>query len=235
VCISFWMFFKYVATLALGSQPRQGVARLWAKRKTWESHHMLLGVPKSVREWTLTLPSELPCWELWTPKPLEHDCKGQNPSFQGVLYIIKKILKRRCLKWDRIIHFDIWNTSYGKKKGRESNWQYDSRPLKVKNLPDFLVCRQRATYHWKTFDKGYNFAWDLIAIGGLHAKLCTPKVARVLGVRISGLPFGNPAQKAIWMWPQWRDMEYIIRGKVVASPKFGPWWLVCVRVARWLS
>ncbi len=31
----------YVATLALDLQPRQGIARLQAKRETWESHHML--------------------------------------------------------------------------------------------------------------------------------------------------------------------------------------------------
>jgi hypothetical protein len=29
-----------VATLALGSRPRQGLARLWAKREAWESHLM---------------------------------------------------------------------------------------------------------------------------------------------------------------------------------------------------
>jgi len=33
-------------------------------------------------------------------------------------------------------HLDICSTSYGKKKGRESNWQFDSRPLKVGNRPD---------------------------------------------------------------------------------------------------
>jgi len=37
--------------------------------------------------------------------------------------------------------------SYGQKKGRESNWQFDSRPLKVGNRPDSLVRRWRATYH----------------------------------------------------------------------------------------
>jgi hypothetical protein len=41
------MIILSVATLTLGSRPRQGVARLQAKRKTRESHHMLLGVPKS--------------------------------------------------------------------------------------------------------------------------------------------------------------------------------------------
>jgi hypothetical protein len=40
---------KNVATLALGSRPRQGVARLWAKKETRESHHMLLGVQRVCR------------------------------------------------------------------------------------------------------------------------------------------------------------------------------------------
>jgi hypothetical protein len=97
-------------------------------------------------------------------------------------------LKCRCLKWARITHLDICSTSYGQKKGRESNWQFDSRPLKVGNRPNFLVCKQRATYRWKDLDKGYNFALDLITIEGLHKKLCAFKVAKVLVVAISGFP-----------------------------------------------
>jgi len=38
-----------------------------------------------------------------------------------VIYIIEKLLKLRCLKWAYITHLDIWNTSYGQKKGWESN------------------------------------------------------------------------------------------------------------------
>jgi hypothetical protein len=53
-----------VATLALGLWPRQGFARVRAKKEARESHLMLLGVQKSVREWTFTLPSELTFWEL---------------------------------------------------------------------------------------------------------------------------------------------------------------------------
>ncbi len=44
-------------------------------------------------------------------------------------------------------------------------------------------------------DKGYNFALDLISIGGLHAKLRGPKVARVPILGISGLPFGSLGTK----------------------------------------
>jgi len=99
----------------------------------------------------------------------------------GVLYIIEKILEHKCLKWVRIAHLDIWNTSYGQKKGRESNCQFDSRPEKVGNRPDLLVFRQRATYRWKALDKSYNFASYHTLIQGLLAKLCGSKVAGVPG------------------------------------------------------
>jgi hypothetical protein len=107
-----------------------------------------------------------------------------------------KLFKRKCLKWARITHLDIWNTSYGQKKGWESNWQFDSRPLKVKNRPDFLACRGRATYHWKALDEDYNFASDLITIRGLHKKLWGSKIARLPTLAILGVPLGSPETKS---------------------------------------
>jgi hypothetical protein len=98
--------------------------------------------------------------------------------------------------------------------------------IKVENRPDFLACRWCATYCWKAFDKGYSFAWNLISIGSLHTKLWGPKVAKVPALGISG-------QNAIWMWALWKCRKYIIRGKVVASPKFGPWWVLWVRICPW--
>jgi hypothetical protein len=89
----------------------------------------------------------------------------------------------------------IWNISYDQKKGQESNWQFDSRPLKVRNRPNFLVCRRHVTYRWKALDESYNFALDLIAIGGLHTKLWGPKVAIIQVVGILGLPLGSPRTK----------------------------------------
>jgi hypothetical protein len=38
----------HVATLTLGSRPRQGLARVRVKKEAWESHFMLLGMQKSV-------------------------------------------------------------------------------------------------------------------------------------------------------------------------------------------
>ncbi len=101
----------------------------------------------------------------------------------------------RCLKWAHMTHLDIWNTSYGQKKGWEWNWQFDSRPLKVRNRPDFLVCRWHATYHWKVLDESYNFAWDLWSIEGLQKKLWALKVAGVPSLGILGLPLGSPGTK----------------------------------------
>jgi len=120
---------------------------------------------------------------------------GQNPMDWGVLYIIRKFLELRCLKWARMTHLDTWNTRYGPKKGRKSNCQFDSQSLKVKNCRNFLVCRWCATYLWKDLDKGYNFFSCLISIKGLHAKLWAPKVAGVPTMEILGLPLGSPGTK----------------------------------------
>jgi len=153
----------------------------------------------SMREWTLTLPRQLPLWEVesrWSPEPSESNCRGQTSMACGVLYINGKLLKRRCLKWARIAHLDIWNTSYGQKKGRESNCQFDSRPQKVRNRPLPDVRFGSATRRWKALDKSYNFALDRIAIGGLLAKLWGSKVPRVPFGAISGLPFGSPGKNS---------------------------------------
>jgi hypothetical protein len=80
--------------------------------------------------------------------------------------------------------FGHLNISYGQKKSRESNWQFDSRSLKVKNQLDFLVYMWHATYRWKALDNDYHFALDLISIKGLHVKLWGPKVAGVLTLGI---------------------------------------------------
>jgi hypothetical protein len=60
---------------------------------------------------------------------------------------------------------------------------------------DFLACKWHATYRWKALHEGYNFDWELISIRGLHTKLWGSKVAGVLILVISGLPYGNPKTK----------------------------------------
>jgi hypothetical protein len=233
-------WFKHIScviTLALGSRPRQGLAKVQAKWEVQESHFILLGVWESLREWTPTLPSELPLWELefpWTFESSKNDCKDQNPLDWEDFYIIKKILKLRCLEWARMTHLDTSNTSYGQKKGQKSNWQFDSRPLKVKNCPDFLACRWFMTYCWKDLDKGYKFVLDLILIRGLHTKLWVPKVIIVPTLGILGLPFESPRTKwHLGADPNAKHKIYY-KGEGGGFPKFGPWWISWIHVCPWL-
>ncbi len=81
-------------------------------QRVWENEPSHSQVNSHVGSWSLER----------TPKSSKRDCRGQNSLPQRFLYIIEKLLKCRCLKWARMVHLNIWNTSYGQKKGRESNW-----------------------------------------------------------------------------------------------------------------
>ncbi len=83
----------------------------------------------------------------------------------------KKVLKRKYRKCSRILDLDICSSSYGQKKGRESNWQFDSRPLKVGNRPSPEARFGSAIRRWKDLDKGYNIGLDLVAIRGQGEEL----------------------------------------------------------------
>jgi hypothetical protein len=115
---------------------------------------------------------------------------------------------------------------------------------KVK-LPVWLLTRKSQeltlfTQLQKAFDIFLESFWqELQLCFGLHFD---PRPAcKVMGLQSCGSPnwcnFGTPTResqerKVIWMWAPWPATEYTIRGKVVASPKFGPWWVECVHVAH---
>jgi hypothetical protein len=169
ICWRLILWELHVATLILGSEPKQGACNGAGQEGS-------LGItsrtPGSVKECEGMNP-HTPKWTpIWTSEFLEDDCRGQNSLDWDIRYIIENFLEHRCRKWVRMTHLNIWNTSYGQKKGRESNWQFDYRP-------DFLACRWCATYRWKDLDKGYNFALNLISIESLQRKLWAPKVSGV--------------------------------------------------------
>jgi hypothetical protein len=105
----------------------------------------------------LTLPKLGDLESSGTPECLEFNSKGQNTSPWGVLGVIGKVLKFKYPKWPRIGHLDICSPSYGQKKSRESNWQFDSRPLKVGNRPAPDKRWGSATRRWKALEEGYKF------------------------------------------------------------------------------
>jgi hypothetical protein len=113
-----------VTTITLGSWPRQGFTRVVGQEGSRESHNILPGVWEGVREWTLTPQGSptLGVGVLVDFESSEGNCRGQNSMAWRIIYINGKRLERRYLKWVHIAHLDIWNTNYGQKKGRESNW-----------------------------------------------------------------------------------------------------------------
>jgi hypothetical protein len=134
-----------------------------------------------------------------TPENSKDDLEDQNTSHWGVLGVIGKVLKRRYLKFPRILDLDIYSPSYGQKKGRESNWQFDSRPLKVRNRPAPDVRFGSVILRWKDLDEGYNFGSDLVAIRGRGEELCPPKVPGVQN-RDTWVDFGTPT---------WESREFV--------------------------
>jgi hypothetical protein len=91
-----------------------------------------------------------------------------------------------------------------------------------------------ATHCCKVLDKGYKFALDLISIRGLHTKLWAPKSRKSQLWEFRDSHLGVMGQNVIWVLVPWLDTEYTIRGKVIASPKSGSWWVLWVWVCSWL-
>jgi hypothetical protein len=149
--------------------------------------------------WSPTLGKSEDLESSGTPECLGFDNKAQNTSHWGVLGVITKVLKRRYRKWPRIGHLNICNPSYGQKKGRESNWQFNSRPLKVGNwpLPDLRI--ESAIRSWKDLDEGYTFGLDLVAIRPGSRELWAPKVPRLHSGQFRDSNLGLPGKRAIWM------------------------------------
>jgi hypothetical protein len=105
--------------------------------------------------------------------------------------------------------------------------------IKVKNRLDFLACRWRDTYHWKDLHEKYNFVSYFISIGGPKNKLWAFKVVGVPISGISKLQLGSPKTKWHLGASPMANIESTIRGKVMASLKFGLWWILWICVCPW--
>jgi len=140
---------------------------------------------------------------LRTPECLELDRRAQNTSHWGVLHVIGKVLKCKYRKWPRIGHLDICSPSYGQKKGRESNWQFDSQPQKVGNRPF------SRPPNWKCYTS-LERSWRGLQVWLRHRRDQTWK-SRVMSSQSRGTPpgtisgqfrdsnLGVPGKRAIWM------------------------------------
>jgi hypothetical protein len=159
-----------------------------------------------------------------TPECLEFDNKGQNTLPWGVLCVIGKVLKCRCPKWPRIGHLDICSPSYGQKKGRESNWQFDSRPLKSRESTHSrhalgecntaLESSQRRLQVWFRPRPDRRL--------GREAKMSQSPGSPKRG-QFRDSTLGVPGQTTTWVWVRRSNAENTIGRLVVTRPKLGPW------------
>jgi len=105
-------------------------------------------------------------------------------------------LKCRCPKWPLMGRLDICSPSYGQKKGRELNCQFDSRPLKVGNQSLPNVASKSATQRWKALNESYNFGLDLVPIRVRGEELWTSKVLGLQPETVSRLQLGSLGKKS---------------------------------------
>jgi hypothetical protein len=186
-----------------------GLARLIARTKD------ALSQPHfgQVWGWSPTLPKLGDLESSGTPECLEFDSRGQNISHWGVLGVIGKVLKCKCLKCAHIGHLDIYSPSYGQKK-------FDSRPLKVRNrsLPDLRI--KSAICRWKDLDEGYKFDLDLVAIRLCSWELWVPKVPGLHPGQFRD-NFGTPT----WESREKQPFGCSLHGALQRILYGGRWWL----------
>jgi hypothetical protein len=195
-CLSLWheWFMQRwclgVATLALGLRPRQRGCKVagpkegspGAKAKRPQG----CGPKGSPRVTSHTPGNVRKCEGVWGS---EHSHSQGNSHFG-------RWSPGELPKWARIAHLDIWNTSYDQKKGRESNWQFDSRSLKVGNQPLPDIRFESTTRRWKALDESYNFASDLVLIGLCSREIWASKVPGLQPGTVSGLQLGSPGKNS---------------------------------------
>ncbi len=122
-------------------------------------------------------------------------------------------MKCKCRKWPCMSHSDIYSISYGRKKGRESNWQFDSRPLKVDNQPNPGVCRWSVTHIGKLLKRA-----TILLQTSSQSEVWTgsyelPKSRESKPGQFRDSSLGVPGQKAIPMWVPWPNAKKYYMGE----------------------
>jgi len=191
----------FITTLTLGLWPKQGHGKLWVESATWESHSHSWECGRVWRnEPTYSqLGSHFGSWSPENSQIFRKRFEGLKLIGLNFFYTNGKFLRHKCLNWARMIHLSTYNTSYGRKKGRESKCQFDSWPLKVRYRPELCACRWHATYFWRDLDEGYNFASNFTSIGGLHKISRRPKWWESQFREFRDSRLGSPKENDIWV------------------------------------
>jgi hypothetical protein len=110
VMVSALLVFQFCHNLNLGLVTKVRACKGAGQERSWGVTFHTPGSAKECEGMNPRTPKELPLWELesrWTPESSQGNCRNQNPMDWGVIYIIGKLLKRKCLKWAHMTHLDI--------------------------------------------------------------------------------------------------------------------------------
>ncbi len=177
----------------------------------------------------------LPKVGTWSPSRLPQlqnsTAKGKTPCLE-VFFI--PLERPRSVDVQNGLVWAIWTSAAQVMGKRRARSQTDSRPLQVRNRPDFDVCRRNATWSWKAFKEIYEITLDLIPIRGLSKKLWMPKVPGIQPKTVSGLLLGTPGKKRHLDVASAESCREYYMGKVVASPESRSWWVKWVQGRPWL-
>jgi hypothetical protein len=76
--------------------------------------------------------------------------------------------------------------------------------------------------------------WGLQLFFKPHYKVIGPQSRESPNSKNFETPIWSPETKCHLDVALWRGAKYTTRGKVVASPKFGPWWVLWIWICPWL-
>jgi hypothetical protein len=157
---------------------------------------------------------EMGTWESsGTPESLEFDYKGQNTLHWGVLYIIGKLSKCKCPKWARMTHLDIWNTSYGQKKGRELVWLPTTESRELTRFPCVQVaCDTSLESSWRGLQLWFRPRPD------------QRSAPEVIVLQSYGTPSLGDFKTPIWESRDKKPFGYHSRGMMQSILYGGRWW-----------
>jgi hypothetical protein len=141
----------------------------------------------------------------------------------GVLYIIDKLLECRCVKWARIAHLEFETQVMAKRRAESQTTNLT--PDQKKSRIDLIYLSTDGMQHivGNPLTKATTFLETASRYEVCLQNYGVPKSQESQLGRFRDSHLGVPGQKAIWIWASWRGAEYIIRGKVVASPKSRSW------------
>jgi hypothetical protein len=164
---------------------------------------MLLGVQKSVREWTLTLASELPFWQLES----QMNSWIFRWKFQGSALINSNIF---LYHWKAIENF-ISNMGLNYPFGHLKHKLWSKERIGVKLTIWFPTTKSQESTRFPRVQAAWDISlqssrWGIKICFRPHCNrrfACTVMDPKVVGISIVGI-LGLPGQNAIWMWPPWR-------------------------------